>query len=180
MSPLRLILCSHVSPNRHQKYLTTRRRQRHSAYLWVLDLYRWGRQIFEDPAPMAVTRAPSSGFIIASDPCTVSYIRTANIVRGIPVVTSILRPLVRASSSSTSTLIPDPDLSDDYLEIENNAYGEPAECSRLICMVASNGDRSNNTFSKYPTIGRSKAFDARTPSDGLVWNLNLDFNVVRV
>jgi hypothetical protein len=64
MSPLRLILCSHVSPNRHQKYLTTRRRQRHSAYLWVIDLYRWGRRIFEDPAPMAVTRAPSSGFII--------------------------------------------------------------------------------------------------------------------
>jgi hypothetical protein len=47
-------------------------------------------------------------------------------------------------------------------------------------MVAPNGDRSNNTSSKYPTIGRSEASDARTPNGSLVQNLNLDFNIVRV
>jgi hypothetical protein len=47
-------------------------------------------------------------------------------------------------------------------------------------MVALNGDRSNNTSSRYPTIGRSEVSNARTPSGGLVQNLNLDFNAVRV
>jgi hypothetical protein len=47
-------------------------------------------------------------------------------------------------------------------------------------MVALNGDQSNNTFSRYLTIGRSEASDARTPSDGLVQNLNPDFNAIRV
>jgi hypothetical protein len=47
-------------------------------------------------------------------------------------------------------------------------------------MVAPNGDRLNNTSSRYPTIGRLEAFDARTPSGGLIQNLNQDFNVVRV
>jgi hypothetical protein len=47
-------------------------------------------------------------------------------------------------------------------------------------MVALNGDRSNNTSSRYPTIGKSETSDTQTPSDGLVRNLNPDFNVVRV
>jgi hypothetical protein len=108
------------------------------------------------------------------------YIRTAKIVRGIPVVTSILRPLAGASSSSTSTSILDSDLSDDYSEIGASACGEPAKDGRFIYMVAPNGDRSSNTSSKYPTIERSEASDARTPSGGLARNLNPDFNVVRV
>jgi hypothetical protein len=95
-------------------------------------------------------------------------------------VTSILRPLAGASSSSTSTSTPDPDSSDNYLEIGASACREPAEGCHLICMVALNGDRSNNTSSRYPTIGRSETSDAQTPSDGLVRNLNPDFNVVRV
>jgi hypothetical protein len=47
-------------------------------------------------------------------------------------------------------------------------------------MVASNGDRSHSSSSGYRTIGRSETSDAQTPSAGLVRNLNLDFNVVRV
>jgi hypothetical protein len=47
-------------------------------------------------------------------------------------------------------------------------------------MVAPNGDRSHNSSSGYPTIRRSKTYDAQTPHAGLVQNLNLDFNVVRV
>jgi hypothetical protein len=47
-------------------------------------------------------------------------------------------------------------------------------------MVAPNGDRSCNSFSGYPTIGRSETSDAQTPSVGLFQNLNPDFNVVQV
>jgi hypothetical protein len=95
-------------------------------------------------------------------------------------VTSILRLLVGASSSSTPASTPDLDSSDDYPEIKANVCGEPAEGSHLICMVAPNGDRSNNTSTRYPTIGRSEVSDARTPSGGLVRNLNPNFNAVRV
>jgi hypothetical protein len=73
---------------------------------------------------------------------------------GIPVVTSILRPLVGASSSSTLASTPDPDSSDDYPEIGASTNGEPVEGGHLICMVALNSDQSNNTSSRYPTIGR--------------------------
>jgi hypothetical protein len=47
-------------------------------------------------------------------------------------------------------------------------------------MVAPNGDRSHNNSSRYPTIGRSEASDVWTPTGGLIQNLNLDFNAVRV
>jgi hypothetical protein len=75
---------------------------------------------------------------------------------------------------------PDPDSFDDNPEIGANACGEPAEGGRLICMMAPNGEQSHNSFMRYPTIGRSEASDAWTPSGGLVWNLNPDFNTVRV
>jgi hypothetical protein len=47
-------------------------------------------------------------------------------------------------------------------------------------MVAPTGAPSHNSSSRYPTIGRSEASDARTPSDRLVRNLNQDFNIVRL
>jgi hypothetical protein len=47
-------------------------------------------------------------------------------------------------------------------------------------MVAPNGDRSCNSSSGYPTIGRSETYDAQTPSTGLDQNLNPDFNAVWV
>jgi hypothetical protein len=47
-------------------------------------------------------------------------------------------------------------------------------------MVAPNGDRSRNSSIEYLTIGRSDASDAQTPSTGVVQNLNLKFNAVRV
>jgi hypothetical protein len=120
----------------------------------------------------------SGGSCSGSDPSVGSYIRTAKIIRGIPTVTSILWPLAGASSSSAST--PDLDSSDDYPEIGASAYGKPVEGGHLICMVAPNGDRSNNTSSRYLTIGRLKASNAQTLRGGLVRNLNLDFNTVRV
>jgi hypothetical protein len=135
------------------------------------------------PAPECLAPTSSSasdGSCSGSDPCAGSYIRTAKIVRGIPIVTSILRPLVRASSSSSSASTPDPYSSDDYLEIGASVCGEPVEGGRLIYMVALNGDRSHNSSSRYSTIGRSEASNARTPSSSFVQNLNPDFNAIQV
>jgi hypothetical protein len=39
---------------------------------------------------------------------------------------------------------------------------------------------SQNSSNRYPTIGRSEASDARTPNDGMIRNLNLDFNAFRL
>jgi hypothetical protein len=75
---------------------------------------------------------------------------------------------------------PDQDSSDDYYEIGTSICGKLTEGGRLILMEAPNRDRLHKTSSRYPTIERSEASDARTPSVGLVWNLNLDFNTVWV
>jgi hypothetical protein len=133
------------------------------------------------PAPehLALTSSSSSGrSSVGSGRCARNYICTTKIIWGIPVVTSILRPLVVASSSSTSASTPDSDSSDDYLEIRASTCGKPVKDGHFIYMVALNGDWSSNISSRYPTIGRSEASDARTPSGDLAQNLNSDFNVV--
>jgi hypothetical protein len=108
------------------------------------------------------------------------YIRMVKLVRGIPVVTTILRPCAGASSLSSSTLSSDQGSSEDYPEIGVSTCESSASISRLICMVAPNEDQPRHSSSGYPTIGRSEASDARTPSTGLIRNLNPDFNAVRV
>jgi hypothetical protein len=133
------------------------------------------------PAPEHLALASSSasgGSCSRSDPCAGVYIRTVKIVQDIPVVTSIIRPLAGASSSSSSASTPDPNLSDNYPKIGASACGEPAVSNHLIYMVTPNGDRSHNSSSRYHTIRRSETSDARTPSGGLVQNLNPNFNVV--
>jgi hypothetical protein len=123
------------------------------------------------PEHLALTSSSALGrSCIGSGHCAGNYICTGKIVRGIPVVTSILRPLAGASSSSTSASTPDSDSLDDYPEIGASVCGEPMKDGRFIYMVALNGDRSSNTSSKYPTIGRSEASDAQTPSGGLARN----------
>jgi hypothetical protein len=114
------------------------------------------------PAPehLAPTSSSASGrSCVGSGRCAGNYIRTAKIIQGIPIVTSILQPLAGALSSSTSASTPDSDLSDDYPEIEASACGDPVKDSRFIYMVASYGDQSSNNSSRYPTIGRSEASD---------------------
>jgi hypothetical protein len=128
------------------------------------------------PAPSSTSGGTCSGL----DPFVGLYIRTAKLVRVIPIVTSTLRPFIGASSSSSSTSSPDRDSSSDYLKIGASVCGNSAEDGRLILMVALDGDRARNSSSGYLTIERSEATDAQTPSAGLVRNLNLDFNVVRV
>jgi hypothetical protein len=47
-------------------------------------------------------------------------------------------------------------------------------------MVAAVGGPSYNSSSRYPTIGRSEASDARMPNDEMIQNLNPDFNVIHL
>jgi hypothetical protein len=134
-------------------------------------------------APEHPALAPSStsgGTCSGSDPFAGLYICTAKLIWGIPIVKSTLRPFIGVSSLSSSTSSPDRDSSSDYPEIRASAYGNSVEDGCLILMVAPDGDRARNSSSGYPTIGRSEATDAQTPSTGLVRNLNPDFNAVQV
>jgi hypothetical protein len=88
------------------------------------------------------------------------YIRTVKLIRGIPVITTILRPCTEASSSSSSALSSDQGSSDDCPEIGVSTCRSSTNISRLICMVAPNEDQPRHSSSGYPTIGRSEASDA--------------------
>jgi hypothetical protein len=90
------------------------------------------------------------------------------------------KPCAEASSSSSSAMSSDQGSSEDYPEIRVSTCGSSTDISRLIFMVAPNEDQPYHSSSGYPTIGKSEALDARTPSTGLIRNLNPDFNVVRV
>jgi hypothetical protein len=130
----------------------------------------------EHTAPLSA----SSSTLADSDFFDGLYIHTVKLVRGILVVTTILRPCTGASSSSSSALSSDQGSSKDYPEIGVSTCGSSADISHLICMVVPNEDQPRHSSSGYPTIGRSEASDARTPSTGLIRNLNPDFNAVRV
>jgi hypothetical protein len=112
------------------------------------------------------------------DPCAGLFLHTVEIVQGIPVVTSILQPSAGASSSSSSAASPGHNSADDYPEIGGSTCWKYSKEGRLICMAAPNEDPSCDRSSRYPTIRRSEASDARIPSAGLVRNLNRDFNAV--
>jgi hypothetical protein len=132
-------------------------------------------------APWSPTTSSTSGSVCSGlDPFAGLYIRTAKIVRGIPVMMSTLRPLAGASSSSSSVASPDQDLSDDYPKIGISACGDSTREDRLTFMVALNGDPSHNSSSRYPTIERSEASDVQTSNDGMIQNLNPDFNAIRL
>jgi hypothetical protein len=47
-------------------------------------------------------------------------------------------------------------------------------------MVALSRAPSHNSSSRYPTIGRSEASDARTSNDEMIQYLNTDFNTIRL
>jgi hypothetical protein len=132
----------------------------------------------EHPTP--ATSSASGGACSGLDPFTGLYFRNTKLVRGIPIVMSTLRPFIGASSLSSSASSPGQDWSDYYPEIGASACEISAEDSRLILMVAPDGDQARNISSGYPTIERLEASDAQTPSAGLVQNLNLDFNAVQV
>jgi hypothetical protein len=101
------------------------------------------------------------------DPYAGLHICTVKLVRGILIVTSILQPSAVALSSSSSVATLDQDSADNYTEIGGSTCGDPAEEGRLIIMVAPARGPSQNSSSRYPTIGRSKASYAQTPNNGI-------------
>jgi hypothetical protein len=131
--------------------------------------------------PWSLTTSTTSGGACSDlDPFAGFYIRTAKIVQGIPVMTSTLQTLARASSLSSLAASSDQDSFNDYPEIGVSACGDSIGEGRLIFMVALNGDPSHNISSRYSTIRRSEASDARTPNDGMIQNLNPDFNSIQL
>jgi hypothetical protein len=119
-------------------------------------------------------------FCLGLDPYAGPYVRIAKLIQGIPIVTSILQPSTGASSSSSSLASPDQDLANDYPEIRGSTYWDSVEEGRFIIMVAPIRRPLHNSSSRYPTIGRSEASDAHTFNDGMIRNMNPDFNVVRL
>jgi hypothetical protein len=93
---------------------------------------------------------------------------------------SILQPSAGASSSSSSTVSPDQDSTDDYPEIRGSTCGDLIEEGHLIIMMAPVGGLSQHSSSRYPTIERSESSNARTPNVGMIQNLNSDFNTIRL
>jgi hypothetical protein len=83
-------------------------------------------------------------------------------------------------SSSSSAASPDQDSADDYPEVGGSTCWNSTEKGRLIIMVAPPKTPSHNSSSRYLTIGRSEASDARSPNYGMIRNLNLDFNAMRL
>jgi hypothetical protein len=110
----------------------------------------------------------SGGAWSGLDPYTRLYIHTAKLIRGILIVTSILQPSARASSSSSLAVSPDQNSADDYPEIGGSTCGDSLEKGHLIVMVAPAQGPSHNSSSRYSTIGISEVSDARTPNDGMI------------
>jgi hypothetical protein len=75
------------------------------------------------------------------------HICTIKLVRGIPIVTSILLSSARASSSSSSAASPNQDSADDYPEITGSTCRDSVEEGHLIIMVAPAGGPSHNSSS---------------------------------
>jgi hypothetical protein len=103
---------------------------------------------YPTPTHSSTSGGPCSGL----DPFAGLYIRTVKLVQGIPIVTSTLWSFTRAPSSSSSASSPSRDSSDDYPKIGASAYGNFVEDSRLILMVAPNGDQSCNNSVDIPLL----------------------------
>jgi hypothetical protein len=104
----------------------------------------------------------TGGACLDLDPYAGLHIHIIKLVQGIPIMASILQPSAGASSSSLSAASPNQESNDDYPKIEKSTCG----------------GTSQNSSSRYPTIGRSEASDARMTNDEMIQNLNLDFNAI--
>jgi hypothetical protein len=106
------------------------------------------------------------------------YHRTSKTTQGIPIGTPIFQPSVGTSSSFASTASLGQDCTDDYPKIGGSTYWNSVDEGHLVIMVAPVGAPSQNSSSRYPIFGRSEASIAWTPNDGMIQNLNTDFNAV--
>jgi hypothetical protein len=124
--------------------------------------------VYGQPPCFSAISSTTAGACSCFDPYVGLHIHTVKLVQGIPIVMSILQPLARTSSSSSSVTSSDQDSADDYPENEESTYGDPVEEERLIIMVAPTRGPSQNSSSRYPTIGRSEASDDQTSNDEMI------------
>jgi hypothetical protein len=110
----------------------------------------------------------SVGAYSGLNPYVALYHHTAKFIQVIPSRASIIQPSVGASSYSLSAASPDQDSVDDYPEIKGSPCWNSTEVGRLIIMVAPHGAPLHNSSSRYPTIRRLEASDARMPNDGMI------------
>jgi hypothetical protein len=120
----------------------------------------------------------SGGACSGLNPYPGPYHRAVKSTQGIPIEAPIFQPSVGTSSYSTLAASPDQDSTDDYPEIGGSAYWNSVDKGSLIIMVVPTKAPLKNNSNRYPTIGRSEASDTRTLNDGMIRNLNLDFNAV--
>jgi hypothetical protein len=128
------------------------------------------------PARSCIADGACSGL----NPYAGPYHRTAKTTQRILIGAPIFQPSAGTSSSSTSAMSLDQDSTDDYPEIEESICCNSTDEGRLIIMVAPARAPSHNSSSRYPTIGRLEASDARTPNDEMIQNMNPDFNTMRL
>jgi hypothetical protein len=83
------------------------------------------------------------------------YHRVVKTTHELPIEAHISQPSARTSNSSTSRASPDQDSTTDYPEIEGSTCWNSAEDGSLIIIVAPARAPSQNSSSRYPTIGRS-------------------------
>jgi hypothetical protein len=129
---------------------------------------------------LSANTSTSGGSCSGLNPLARPYHPTVMTVRGLLIGMPIFQPSTGTSSSSSSRASSNQDFADDYPKVGSSVCWNPVEVGRPIIMVALARAPSHNTSSQYPTIGRSEASDARRPEDRMIWNLNSDFNVVRL
>jgi hypothetical protein len=129
---------------------------------------------------LLASSSTSGGACSCLNPYKRPYHSIAKTTQGIPKGEHIFQPSVGTSRSSTSTVSPNQDSTDDYPEIGGSICWNLADEGRLIIMVAPTRTPSQNNSSKYPTIGRSEASDARSPNDGMIRYLNPYLNTARL
>jgi hypothetical protein len=167
---------------------------RHSVHLRVIDVCCRGRRkprvvnlgpTTETSCADLWTSSISSGQSIyfkrtysSLNPYTGPYYLAAKTSQGLSIGTPIFQSSAGTASSSSSEASPDRDSTEDYPEIGGSSRWNPPEEGHRIIMVAPTGAPSQNSSSRYPTIGRLEASDAQTSNNRLVQNLSPDFNAV--
>jgi hypothetical protein len=112
-------------------------------------------------APYLLASSPTSGGVGSGPNSYVGpYHHIAKTTQGIPIGAPIFHPLAGTSSSSTSAASLDQDSTNDYPKIRGSTCWNSTDDGRLISMVAPAGAPSQNSSSRYPTIGRLEASDA--------------------
>jgi hypothetical protein len=135
--------------------------------------------IYEKTPYYSVNPSTSGGAYSGLNPYAGSYYLPVMTSQGRPIGKTILQSLDGASSSLSSGATPDRDSLEYYPKIGGSACSNPDIDAHCISMVGPARGNSQNNSSKYPTIGGSKASNARTPNNTVVPTLNPSFNTMR-